>query len=190
VEGYYVTYARNRAKEVAFSSIVLALAFVLLYIGNISPADWSFMMLTSFVLYLPYVLADNFLAGIWVVVGVNMLGYLFIPNVFYMLSFTFISMYVPIRWLLRGKKEIIAWALKFLYFNAAFFGWAILLSTVLGIDIISQMARNASRIIPLSQNLLIFGVIIFGNLFFGGYEYVFKKVVWFESKWVSRILGE
>jgi hypothetical protein len=180
----------NRSRIVAFLSVMLGLLFVGLYLGYVSPSKWTFLIVISYLAYFPYLLFDSFFSGLWIVIGLNVLAYMFIPRLGYVTTFTFISLYVPIRYLLGKLPSLFSWVFKYIYFNVAFFSWLFVQSKVLRIDILSQTAEGIAKIVQLDKDLIIYGIIIFGNIFFAAYEYLFERVVQKMNRWVEKIVGK
>jgi hypothetical protein len=63
-------------------------------------------------------------------------------------------------------------------------------SKVLGIDILSQMTEGIAKIVQLDKELIIYGIIVFGNIFFAAYEYLFERVVQKMNTWIEKIVGK
>jgi len=179
---------QERSKKIAYIGLILGFLFVFVYLGHATPSEWTFLILASYLAYAPYLLFDSFFAGFWTVVGLNVLAYLFIPRIGYVTTFTFISFYVPVRYIIMKKLSALpSWIFKYVYFNIAFFGWVHVQGKVLGIDILSQTARGIAKVIPVSEVLVFYGIIIFGNIFFAAYEYLFERVVREMKRWIEKI---
>jgi len=155
-----------RSKKIAYLGVILGFLFVFIYLGHATPSEWTFLILSSYLAYAPYILFDSFFSGFWTVVGLNILAYLFIPRIAYVTTFTFISFYVPVRYLTKKLSALPSWIFKYVYFNIAFFSWVYVQGKVLGIDILSQTATGIAKVIPVSEVLVFYGIIVFGNIFF------------------------
>ncbi|MEJ5257154.1 MAG: hypothetical protein WHS64_02775 [Fervidobacterium sp.] len=186
----------ERIRIVTINGMLSALLFVLLYVGHLTPSEWTVIILVSYGCYLPYLFADTFFSGFSTVLAVNILGYVFIPRLTYVITFSFISLYIPVRWVVRNRNPILRWSAKYVYYNFAFFVWLKVESTLLGIDIIGDTSKSINRLLdtlPLEINvsnfLVLIIVILFGNLFFTGYEILFEKVLQYARKWINRLIG-
>ncbi|AMW33334.1 hypothetical protein NA23_08865 [Fervidobacterium islandicum] len=178
----------TRSKKVAFLGIFLGFLFVFLYIGSLTPSKWTFLIVASYLLYGPYLIFDSFFMGLLEVFGLNVLAYLFIPRIGYVTTFAFISFYIPIRYLLERHGKVLSWVGKYVYFNCAFFIWLFVQGVVLDIDILSQTAQAIQKVVIIDEKLVMYGIVIFANVFFAGYEILFEKVVLEMKKWIEKFL--
>ncbi|WP_448375428.1 hypothetical protein [Fervidobacterium sp.] len=176
-----------RSKKIAYLGVIVGFLFVFVYLGHATPSEWTFLILASYLAYAPYLLFDSFFAGFWAVVGLNMLAYLFIPRIGYVTTFTFISFYVPVRYIIRKLSALPSWIFKYVYFNIAFFSWVYVQGKVLNIDILSQTAGGIAKLVPVNEVLVFYGIIVFGNVFFAAYEYLFERVVQEMKRWIEKI---
>lgn len=184
----------ERIRIITINGMLSALLFALLYVGHLTPSEWTVLILVSYGCYLPYLFADTFFSGFSTVLAVNVLGYIFIPRITYVITFSFISLYIPVRWLVRNKNLILRWSTKYAYYNFAFFVWLKIESALLGIDIIGDTSKSINRLlevllinIQMSNTFALIAVILFGNLFFTVYEILFEKVMRYTHRWVKSI---
>ncbi|WP_448378288.1 hypothetical protein [Fervidobacterium sp.] len=182
------TKIQERSKKIAYLGVILGFLSVFVYLGHATPSKWTFLILASYLAYAPYILFDSFFSGVLTVVGLNILAYLFIPKIGYVTTFTFISFYVPVRYALKRLNNTISWIFKYSYFNTAFYIWICVQSKVLNVDILSQIAKTITKVTPMTENFVIYGIIIVGNFFFAAYEYLFGKVEREMEKWIQKII--
>ena len=165
---------KNAAMKVAYPAILSALALVLLYLGSVAPTgNWGIVAAAG-LLPAAAVISVGLKAGFlcWAVVAI--LAFLLIPDKFCVLLFgALFGLYPMVKSLIeRLRKAPLEYALKLLFFNAAF--------TVVYLTMSAAVAASLPQVLGNSVWLLYLAA----NVVFLMYDYGFSKLI---ALYIARI---
>ncbi|ODN29665.1 hypothetical protein [Fervidobacterium thailandense] len=164
----------QRTKRVVSSALLAALCTVILVLGYYTSAEWTAIFVVSFLLWIAYEIGGASLCFMTTVVT-NVLAIVFIPNPAFLFTLAFISGYTPVRAILNKLNSPLAWGLRYLYFNLAFFSWFLLNTYVLGLeDILNFVQRYVSDGGTLSTVIVLIMLVGLEVMFFI-YEILFQR---------------
>lgn len=174
----------NRTKKIAYSGLIVALVVVILSLGNLISSEWTAIFVSSFLLWITYEIGKVgtcFTATI----AANVVSYLLIPRINYVITFTFVSLYTPLRAFIQRYNFLVQWILKFVYFNIAFTLWFFMNLYLFEFNVIldsfprlmSILGNNHIVIYILIISVLQFAFFVYESLFLK-YEYLLKKRFW------------
>lgn len=127
---------RSRTAAIALSGVISALCFVVMYLASVTEVlDLSGMVLCSMIVIVAVIEIGGYYPWlIWLVAGT--LCFIFIPKKDIALEFIlFGGVYPMLKSYFEKLPTVFSWILKIVFFNAAFTGWFLLSSYIIGVDV-------------------------------------------------------
>jgi len=171
----------NRTKKIAYSGLIIALVVVILFLGNLVSSEWTAIFVSSFLLWITYEIGKVNTCFATTIVA-NIVSYLLIPRLNYVITFTFVSLYTPLRAFVQSYNYLVQWILKFAYFNVAFTLWFFINLYLFKFNVIIDSLPRLLSIFG-NNHALIYILVISGlqvaffvyEFFFSKYEYLLRK---------------
>uniref|UniRef100_A0A7C4VWQ8 Uncharacterized protein n=1 Tax=Fervidobacterium pennivorans TaxID=93466 RepID=A0A7C4VWQ8_FERPE len=171
----------NRTKKIAYSGLIVALVVVILFLGNLVSSEWTAIFVSSFLLWITYEIGKVNTCFATTIVA-NIVSYLLIPRLNYVITFTFVSLYTPLRAFVQHYNALVRWIAKFFYFNIAFALWFFINLYLFGFNVVLDSLPRLLNIFG-DNHALIYILVISGlqvaffvyEFFFSKYEYLLRK---------------
>lgn len=163
------------SKKIVSGGISTAITILSLYGGVfIRNNRISFMVLATYVSAIPYIM-DARAVGVLSYLASSALALLLIPNKAYAFIYILTGIYPLVKLICEGYKIVFEYILKYLWFNAVFV-------------VIYLVFKNTIVISPkLSTSLGITALIVFAQLFFMVYDFIFTRFIMFFKRRVLWI---
>lgn len=175
----------NRTKKIAYSGLIIALVVVILFLGNLVSSEWTAIFVSSFLLWVTYEIG-KVNTCFTTTIAANVVSYLLIPRLNYVITFTFVSLYTPLRAFVQHYNALVRWIAKFFYLNIAFALWFFINLNLFGFNVIVDSLPRLLSIFGDNHTLIYILVISGLQAAFFVYEFFFLKYEHF----LKRRFGE